>query len=253
MNATRDPSGAMASAPGEYVSMDAVFGRDIASRTEGATTLDDRVNQTAVAPTNTPTDAVATVHQMTERERDFQPATFVDAADTIPSSSNTRSRADCHRSSGAFVRHCRTTVSSRGGVSGCRVPAGTGSCSRIAAVKPAALVASNARLPVNISYTTAPNAQRSVRASVGLPSSCSGAMYCKVPTMTRSPVRGADRVADMTLIAPWSPSAASLASPKSRSFAPDFVSITFEGLRSRWIMPCRCAVDNASAISVVTV
>ena len=37
----------------------------------------------------------------------------------------------------------------------------------------------NARSPVAISYSTAPNAKMSVRASTARPSSCSGAMYCK--------------------------------------------------------------------------
>ena len=40
----------------------------------------------------------------------------------------------------------------------------------------------------------------------------------------------------------------SLASPKSRSFTPDFVSITLPGLRSRWTIPRRWALSSASAI-----
>jgi len=37
------------------------------------------------------------------------------------------------------------------------------------------------------------------------------------------------------------------ANPKSRSFAPVFVSITLPGLRSRCTIPCLCAADRASA------
>ena len=38
------------------------------------------------------------------------------------------------------------------------------------------VAASNARLPVNISYSTSPRAKRSLRAEASRPSSCSGAM-----------------------------------------------------------------------------
>ena len=44
--------------------------------------------------------------------------------------------------------------------------------------------------------------------------------------------------------------ATALASPKSRGFTPDFVSITLEGFRSRWTIPWRCALSSASAISI---
>ena len=39
------------------------------------------------------------------------------------------------------------------------------------------------------------------------------------------------------------------ARPKSSSFAPDRVSITLPGFRSRWTMPARCARSSASATS----
>jgi hypothetical protein len=45
------------------------------------------------------------------------------------------------------------------------------------------------------------------------------------------------------------PGACSLANPKSSSFAPDFVSITLPGLRSRWTIPRRWATSSAPAIS----
>jgi hypothetical protein len=44
----------------------------------------------------------------------------------------------------------------------------------------------------------------------------------------------------------------SFARPKSNSFAPAFVSITFAGFRSRCTIPCRCALSSASAISAPT-
>ena len=43
--------------------------------------------------------------------------------------------------------------------------------------------------------------------------------------------------------------ASAFARPKSRSFTPDFVSITLPGFRSRCTIPCRCAFSSASAIS----
>ncbi len=49
---------------------------------------------------------------------------------------------------------------------------------------------SNALLLVAISYTTAPKAKISVRASTSLPSNCSGAIYCIVPMMVPFAVSG---------------------------------------------------------------
>ena len=42
----------------------------------------------------------------------------------------------------------------------------------------------------------------------------------------------------------------SLANPKSSSFVPDLVSMMLPGFRSRWVMPLRCALSSASAISM---
>ena len=41
-----------------------------------------------------------------------------------------------------------------------------------------------------------------------------------------------------------------LAKPKSISLAPDLVSMTFAGFKSRWTMPARCANSKASATSL---
>ena len=96
-------------------------------------------------------------------------------------SSRARSPALCHRSSGSLARHVATTRSIAGGVSGCSAETGAGAADMIAALTLAWLVPSNAFLPVSISYSTAPNAKMSVRASASRPSSCSGAMYWHVP------------------------------------------------------------------------
>ena len=91
----------------------------------------------------------------------------------------------------------------------------------------------------------------SVRASASLPSSCSGAMYWNVPRIVPSAVIGVACVgiaespeSTAGVVAPRH-----LASPKSRSFAPDFVSMTLPGFRSRCTIPWRCALSSASAIS----
>jgi len=132
---------------------------------------------------------------------------------------------------------------------------GGGSALTIAAMRLVRELASNARFPVAISYSTAPNAKMSVRASASNPSSCSGAMYWNVPKIVPSCVSGFCCVA--RLVAAVMPSvtelvpllASSLARPKSSNFTPDFVSMMFPGLRSRWTMPCLCARSRAFAIS----
>ncbi len=87
------------------------------------------------------------------------------------------------------------------------------------------------------------------RASASFPSSCSGAMYWKVPRIVPSWVSPCWVGSDVRL-AFSAGGAITLASPKSRSFTPDFVSITLPGFRSRCTIPCRCALSNASAISI---
>ncbi len=87
----------------------------------------------------------------------------------------------------------------------------------------------------------------SVRASASCPSSCSGAMYWKVPSTVPAVVSGFTSVGSS--VEPEAPPrpAPVRARPKSRSFAPVFVSTTFPGLRSRWTMPCLCATSSAEA------
>ena len=85
--------------------------------------------------------------------------------------------ADCSRSSGSFAKQLFTVPSSAGGNKGCTLEIGSGSAARIAAMVYAVVLPSNARLPVTISYNTAPRAKMSLRASASPPSNCSGAMY----------------------------------------------------------------------------
>ena len=92
----------------------------------------------------------------------------------------------------------------------------------------------------------------SVRASASLPSSCSGAMYWNVPRIVPSCVRFCAGATVGSAVKPDVCDAGpmALASPKSRSFTPDFVSMTLPGFRSRCTIPCRCALSRASAISM---
>ena len=116
---------------------------------------------------------------------------------------------------------------------------GAGSCSRIAATaaRPSE-PASNARLPVSISYSTAPKANRSLRASASAPRSCSGAMYGSVPTSALA-WRSRDSPGRLGAAARRGQRCRRRARPKSSSFAPDRVSMMLAGLRSRWTMPGR--------------
>ncbi len=153
----------------------------------------------------------------------------------IQLSSSFRSCALCGRSSGSFARHVLTMCSSSSGVIGCNSRIGRGSSFRIAAIKLAWLFASNAFFPVAISYSMAPNEKISLRASAFFPSICSGDMYCIVPTIIPCAVSARLTVGEE----PISPCKISppFARPKSSSLAPDFVSITFPGFRSRCTIP----------------
>ena len=90
-------------------------------------------------------------------------------------------------------------------------------------------------------------------------------MYCTVPTTVPPVDRGdAGEAAGLVVVKaaasteadplPLPPAAAlaanGLARPKSRSLAPDLVSITLPGFRSRCTTPARCAFSSASAMSI---
>jgi len=80
-----------------------------------------------------------------------------------------------------------------------------------------------ARSPVAISWSSAPKAKMSARASGSLPSSCSGAMYWNVPMRLPSAAKGLSPVASALsseAAATGVSGALSFASPKSSSFAP---------------------------------
>ena len=126
-----------------------------------------------------------------------------------------------------------------------------GSPVMIAAISDAWLSPANARVPVAISYSTQPSAQMSARASASRPSSCSGAMYWNVPTIAPSLVSGCVIVGETLSAAPLllAGVAPTRANPKSISFAPVLVSITFPGFRSRCTTPIACARSSAEAIS----
>jgi hypothetical protein len=77
----------------------------------------------------------------------------------------------------------------------------------------------------------------SLRASASLPSSASGEMYWKVPTMVPSTVNGVVMVGDAAMLFSLAMGIAAFANPKSSSLAPSLVSMTLPGLRSRWMIP----------------
>jgi hypothetical protein len=138
------------------------------------------------------------------------------------------------------------------GDNGCTVESEGGSDARIAAIVDDAVLPSNARLPVTISYSTAPSAKMSQRASASLPSSCSGAMYWKVPTTMPAMVSGCWGVATVCVSPELAEPAGvtGFARPKSISLAPLFVSMMLPGFRSRWMTSLRCAFSSPSQISI---
>ena len=75
-------------------------------------------------------------------------------------------------------------------------------------------------------------------------------MYWKVPRMVLVSVKGRCSVGTSDEPVLPKPGLVSFASPKSSSFAPDFVRMRFPGFRSRWTTPWRCALSRASAISI---
>ena len=140
-------------------------------------------------------------------------------------SSRSRSRALCQRSSGSFARHVLTMRSSAAGRAAARCDTRGGSSFRIAPIRLARVLPSNAGAPVSISYSTAPNAKMSVRASASCPSSCSGAMYWNVPRIVPCAVRFGGVVGSIDRPLAATTGAALFARPKSSSLAPALVSM----------------------------
>ena len=168
----------------------------------------------------------------------------------IHASSSCRSRAECQRASGSFSRHFLTTRSSDGGESGPqrrdrrRIVLEDGPDQ--ARARPAF-----ERLAAG-EHLVEHGAERedSLRASASWPSSCSGAMYWTVPRIVPCAVRFAGVVGNIDWPTPLTTGVLLFASPKSSSLAPPFVSMMLPGFRSRWMMPARCAVSSADAISI---
>ena len=115
--------------------------------------------------------------------------------------------------------------SSSGGSLGFKRTGAVGALLRMALKIAADVFPSNGRRPVDISYSTTPKENRSVRASSSSPSVCSGLMYATVPSAEPGEVRS------LTLTPTVGPAVASVvlvtlprsettfASPKSRIFA----------------------------------
>ena len=106
----------------------------------------------------------------------IDPAAVVCAATSnAPSSARRTSRMSPTRCFGSFWRHRRRNTTSVGDRSrGSRLHSGS---ARTTAANVSVMSSpGNARLPVSISNSTAPNAQMSARRSAALPRACSGAM-----------------------------------------------------------------------------
>jgi hypothetical protein len=73
-------------------------------------------------------------------------------------------------------------------------------------------------------------------------------MYWKVPTIVPEPVRGEVAVGEAVTSSTPPAGSVTFARPKSSSLAPEGVSITLPGFRSRWMTFFRCALSSASAI-----
>ena len=209
-----------------------------------------RAGQRSVAPANRAARA-ATPHASRSRNapRAGRGASGDPRSSATHRSSRATSAALCQRSSGSFARHVLTTRSRDAGHSGWIAGSGGGFEVRIDAARLARVVPENALRPAAISYSVAPSAKMSVRASAARPSSCSGAMYCGVPTTAPSTVSDRSSVVSTDGEPSAFSGAIARARPKSRSLAPDFVSMTLPGLRSRWTIPLRCAASRAAAIS----
>ena len=77
--------------------------------------------------------------------------------------------------------------------------------------------------------------------SASLPCACSGDMYCQVPRIVPA------CVTSVTVSSSPATARSIFASPKSRTFTPDFVSMILAGFRSRCTIPLRCAASSAAA------
>ena len=114
----------------------------------------------------------------------------------------------------------------------------------------------NGNVPVDISYSTVPNENKSVRASNSLPRVCSGDMYATVPSAVPGFVRWSSSMVSadvaLPLLAEFA-AAVIFARPKSRILAwLRLVTKIFAGLISRCTIPFACAASSASEISMAS-
>ena len=93
----------------------------------------------------------------------------------LPASARRTSPMSRSRSFGSLTRHRRTTERTCCGTSAPMLETSGSFTSTEASISDTS-PASNSRLPVSISNSTAPNAQMSARRSTGCPLACSGAM-----------------------------------------------------------------------------
>src|SRR5262245_30613194 len=111
-----------------------------------------RADRRTPAVTNPPTMRPATsAAAIAGLEIDLASAVAATAtvdADLMARSSRATSRMLCHRSSGSLARHVRTSRSSAAGASGCSVVIDGGSPARIAAIRLASVLPTNAFWPV---------------------------------------------------------------------------------------------------------
>ena len=153
--------------------------RKVSWRNDGVSNFTVRRPRKKVAAI--PASASAATRRSARRGRDIATpfAAAAAAAGVDPDSawrSNARSCAEWKRSSGFFSRQWRTTRSRPGATFLFVAERSGGSSRRIADMVSAAVSRWNARDPDSISYSTAPNAKMSERASADFPLTCSGAM-----------------------------------------------------------------------------
>ena len=151
------------------------------------------------------------------------------------------SAAPWYRSVRSFSSALSMIRSSSGGKSGFSRTAGTGARFKIASEITPGLSPRKGSVPVAISYSTAPNENKSVRASRSFARACSGDMYATVPSVaarTGQMFRGDAAAAFFRWRRPASNERPArqryFANPKSRIFAcPRLVTKIFAGLMSR--------------------
>src|SRR5260370_11824941 len=187
--ASFEPSGESAGAPTRtpayFVSLggsqDAVIGRRASSSWPR---LDTKIARAAAARIQPATAAISNVRFCRARRARIWAgaASWLEDASAIHFNCSFRSCTVWKRSSGSLAKQVFTTWASAGGDIGDTTEIGVGSDARIAATMLAWLFPANARLPVPISYSTAPTPKLSERASASLPSSSSPAIYSNFPT-----------------------------------------------------------------------